>query len=108
MNLRGDGRERAKVALAGHRASVTGANHRRHGQVNQDALRVSPANRQGARAVVAVADGHGGPDSPRSSTGAGLAVEIAVALIEERLEAPTATTSDREYFGRERFGTRRS
>ncbi len=59
-------------------ASVRGASHVRDGRPNQDAVLawVDPDRR--ARAVLAVADGHGSDNSFRSDVGSVLAVEVAV------------------------------
>ena len=63
--------------------TVQGAAHERNGLPNQDAICWLPASGRGSSAVLAVADGHGSPRYPRSHTGARLAVETAVRLIDD-------------------------
>lgn len=63
--------------------TVRGAAHERNGLPNQDAICWLPAAGHGSSAVLAVADGHGSPRYPRSHTGARLAVETAVRLIDD-------------------------
>lgn len=63
--------------------TVRGAAHERNGLPNQDAICWLPASGRGSSAVLAVADGHGSPRYPRSHTGARLAVETAVRLIDD-------------------------
>lgn len=63
--------------------TVRGAAHERNGLPNQDAICWLPTAGHGSSAVLAVADGHGSPRYPRSHTGARLAVETAVRLIDD-------------------------
>lgn len=63
--------------------TVRGAAHERNGLPNQDAICWLPASGRGSSAVLAVADGHGSSRYPRSHTGARLAVETAVRLIDD-------------------------
>jgi serine/threonine protein phosphatase PrpC len=68
---------RARVAGA----TVPGAAHLRAGKPNQDAIRWLPADAEGERVVMAVADGHGSSACPRSGLGAAVAVEIATEVL---------------------------
>jgi serine/threonine protein phosphatase PrpC len=64
--------------VLGH--SVQGASHCRRGLPNQDALACWPG--EAARcALIALADGHGSADCPRSAEGARLAVETALDVL---------------------------
>ncbi len=67
--------------------SVRGAQHVRRQLPNQDALAWWPPDGVGTTVVLAVADGHGSAQSPRSAEGARLAVETAVRVLREELEA---------------------
>ncbi len=75
--------------------SVCGAKHLRREQPNQDAGYAWPGREASPCAFVALADGHGGNQSPRSETGAQLAVNAARTLVIKRFEevdaAPLAT-----------------
>ena len=66
-------------------ASVRGIAHLLRDQPNQDAVAWTRPAAAGAPVAVAVADGHGSPRHPRSGEGARLAVDIAIALIEDWL-----------------------
>jgi serine/threonine protein phosphatase PrpC len=71
-------------------ASVRGILHLRRDQPNQDAVAWSRASIRGGPIAVAVADGHGSFRHPRSAEGAQIAVEIAVALLEDWLRTAPA------------------
>jgi Protein phosphatase 2C len=61
-------------------ASTIGPAHLADGRPNQDA---AACHGTGPRAVVAVADGHGGPAYVRSASGSALAVEAAVSVVND-------------------------
>ncbi len=62
--------------------TIQGAQHRRQGRPNQDAI----ASRvDGARVLLAVSDGHGGAVYVRSHQGAQIAVQTAIAVLDELL-----------------------
>ncbi len=61
-------------------ASVRGAQHRRDGRPNQDAIGWWPPDGVSHAVAVAVADGHGHPRGVRAERGAAFAVEAALAV----------------------------
>lgn len=83
--------------------SVRGAAHQRNGVPVQDAIRWLPASGVGPPLVLAIADGHGGPASFRSHTGADLAVAVATSLFHE-----FARSHDRQEISRVRQAAARS
>ena len=64
-------------------ATIRGASHQRSGAPNQDAISWRTAAGPGQPAVLAVADGHGGPLYVRSQRGSRIAVQVAVTLLLE-------------------------
>ena len=64
--------------------SLQGANHKRDGKVCQDASR---AYENGSMAVIAVADGHGSDNYPRTDRGSRFAVTAALEAIKEFVKA---------------------
>lgn len=60
--------------------SVTGANHVKVAQPNQDSLAAHPETGPGQTVVLAVADGHGSERYVRSDTGASIATRVLLAL----------------------------
>ncbi len=67
--------------------SVQGATHRRRDLPNQDALCWLPDAGVGSTVVLAVADGHGSRQSPRSQDGARFAVTAAVHELHDLVES---------------------
>jgi serine/threonine protein phosphatase PrpC len=72
--------------------SVRGAQHRRQGLPNQDAIGWLPETGTGPPLIAAVSDGHGSTRSFRSHQGAALAVQICLAVLNHfcRPTAPLA------------------
>lgn len=68
-------------------SSAIGSAHLRRDMPNQDAMACSPRQGEAQRVVLAVSDGHGSAPHFRSGTGARLAVDGAVAVIEWHLAA---------------------
>jgi serine/threonine protein phosphatase PrpC len=73
--------------------SIRGASHERSGLPNQDAIKLFPTSAAGRAVAVAVADGHGGAKSFRSSLGARFAVESSGSLAESLLAQGVASMS---------------
>jgi len=70
-------------------ATVRGASHRRSGAPNQDAISWRSTAGPVPAAVLAVADGHGGPLYMRSQRGSRMAAHVAVTLLLEFAAAQT-------------------
>ena len=70
-------------------ASVRGASHERADLPNQDAIDWRPPSGTGRWVLLAVADGHGSAKSFRSEVGSRLAVETALAAMQELVDGQT-------------------
>jgi serine/threonine protein phosphatase PrpC len=68
-------------------ATVRGASHERTDLPNQDAISWRPESGMGRTVLLAVADGHGSSKSFRSETGSRLAVETALATLQDFLDS---------------------
>lgn len=79
-------------------ASVRGAAHRRRSRANQDAVILQQPTAVAPWPIVAVADGHGSPDCPRSRTGARLAVRSAACILHSFATAQRYSSQPQDAF----------